>query len=97
VIKLIVVKRYALALWLIGQHKFGIAKMGTAAQKIAFQSPQMGTDGLTSSQTAQYTHDLLDSLGKIAACQKQPMLARLLEAAAIEAGRLAGQDAAARG
>jgi len=66
--------------------------MGTAAQKIDLHAPQMGADGLTSSQTAQYTHDLLDSLGKIAARQHQDMLVRLLEAAAIEAGRLAARS-----
>jgi hypothetical protein len=58
---------------------------------------KLGVEPLTSRQTAQYTRDLIDSLRKIAERQHQDMLARLLEAAAIEAARLAEQDLRARG
>jgi hypothetical protein len=66
-------------------------KMGSAAHKAEGQGSQMGMEGLTSSQTAEYTQDMLDSLKKIAVQQRQAMLVRLLEAASIEAGRIAGR------
>ncbi len=66
--------------------------MGNLVQKTQRHAAQMGTEGLTSSQTAQYTQDMLDSLKKIAAQQQQAMLVRLLEAASIEAGRIAGRE-----
>ena len=66
--------------------------MGSAVHKAQTQGSQMGGDGLSSSQTAEYTQDMLDSLKKIAANQHQDMLVRLLEAASIEAGRIAGRE-----
>ena len=65
--------------------------MGKATTARANQSAEMGPKQLSSSQTAEYTQDMLDSLRKIAERQRHDMLARLLEAAAIEAGRLAGR------
>jgi hypothetical protein len=64
--------------------------MGRAVHKL--EAAEMGTDALTSSQTAGYTQDMLDSLKKIAANQQQDMLVRLLEAASIEAGRIAKRE-----
>lgn len=52
----------------------------------------MGPITLTSSETAQYTQELIDSLRIIAKSQKEEMLAILLEAASMEARRIAGQD-----
>ena len=69
--------------------------MGNAAHRIENQMAEIGRAGLTSSQTARYTRDLLDSLGKIATQQRQDMLARLLEVAAIEARRIVETDPAA--
>lgn len=71
--------------------------MGSAAHQLKNQDAQMGIEGLTSSQTAEYTQDMLDSLKKIAVRQQQAMLATLLEAASIEAGRIAGREDRARG
>ena len=64
--------------------------MGDALPRL--DAADVGAQGLTSSQTAQYTHDLLDSLMKIAARQQQDMLAKLLEVAAIEASRIAEHE-----
>ena len=44
---------------------------------------------ITGIQIARYTHDMLDTLSRIALRHEQVVLARLLEAAAGEAGRLA--------
>ena len=44
---------------------------------------------VTGVQSARYTHDMLDTLSRIALRHEQVVLARLLEAAASEAGRLA--------
>ena len=66
--------------------------MGHAVHTAENQDAQMGTQTLTSSQTASYTQDMLDSLKKIAAHQRHDQLVRLLEAAAIEAGRIAARD-----
>jgi hypothetical protein len=52
----------------------------------------VGPVGPNSSETAQYTHELIDSLRKIAKSQKEEMLAILLEAASMEARRIAGRD-----
>jgi hypothetical protein len=71
--------------------------MESAVQKVQDQDAQMGSEGLTSSQTAEYTQDMLDSLKKIAVRQHQAMLAKLLEAASIEAGRIAGRENRAGG
>jgi hypothetical protein len=66
--------------------------MGNAAPKHEHQDAEIGGAGLSSSQTAEYTHDMLDSLRKIAKRHRQDLLARLLEAAAIEAKRLASES-----
>jgi hypothetical protein len=72
------------------QSKLWIHTMGSAVHEAQDQAAQMGTDALTSSQTAEYTRDMLDSLKKIAVQQHQAMLARLLDLALLEAGRIAG-------
>ena len=79
------------------QSKLWKHTMGSAVQKASRQDAQMGTESLTSSQTAGYTQDMLDSLKKIAANQRHDMLVRLLEAASIEAGRIAGRESRASG
>ena len=66
--------------------------MGSAVHKVQDQAGQMGMEGLTSSQTAEYTRDMLDSLKQMASQQHQDMLVRLLEAASIEAGRIVGRE-----
>ncbi|HEY5337558.1 MAG TPA: hypothetical protein VIJ85_05095 [Rhizomicrobium sp.] len=53
---------------------------------------QMGRSALSSSQTAEYTGELLDSLKEMAAVQRHEMLARLLEAASIEAHRIVKKE-----
>jgi hypothetical protein len=58
----------------------------------ARHEPEIGPITPNSSQTAQYTRELIDSLRKMAKSQKEEMLAILLEAAAMEARRIAGRD-----
>jgi hypothetical protein len=69
--------------------------MADAARKLENHAPERGSQSLTSSQTAQYTREMLDSLREIAARQREDMLVRLLEAAAIEARRIATRESAA--
>ena len=71
-----------------GNTEFRSQMVGRAS-KPALDDTQMGVSTLTSSQTAQYTSELLDSLCKIAHQQNQVRLARLLEEASLEANRLA--------
>lgn len=52
----------------------------------------MGSVAPNSSETAHYTRELIDSLRKMAKSQKEDMLAILLEAASMEARRIAGRD-----
>jgi hypothetical protein len=54
--------------------------------------PEVGPVTLNSSETAQYTRELIDSLREIAKSQKEEMLAILLEAPSMEARRIAGRD-----
>jgi uncharacterized iron-regulated protein len=54
--------------------------------------PEMGSVAPNSSQTAQYTRELIDSLRKMAKSQKEEMLAILLEAASMEARRIAKRE-----
>ena len=65
--------------------------MADAARRTALQAAEMGPVAPSSSQTARYTQELIDSLRKIAKGQKEELLALLLEAASIEAGRIAGR------
>ena len=65
--------------------------MADAARRTALQAAEMGPVAPNSSQTARYTQELIDSLRKIAKGQKEELLALLLEAASIEAGRIAGR------
>jgi hypothetical protein len=53
---------------------------------------EMGSVAPNSSQTAQYTRELIDSLRKMAKSQKEEMLAILLEAASMEARRIAKRE-----
>ena len=66
--------------------------MPNPTQKEASKPVQMGASAPSSSQSAQYTRDLIDSLRKMAKGQKQEMLAILLEAASMEAKRIAGRN-----
>ena len=66
--------------------------MAEAARQAAPQGLEVGQITPSSSQTAQYTRELIDSLRKMAKSQKEEMLAILLEAAAMEARRIAGRD-----
>jgi hypothetical protein len=66
--------------------------MAEAAQRAALQAPEVGQTAPSSSQTAHYTRELIDSLRKMAKGQKEEMLAILLEAASMEARRIAGRE-----
>jgi hypothetical protein len=66
-----------------------ISSMAQRSRRPNLASQDIGVEEFSSRQTAQYTRELLDSLGKIAAKHEQALLARLLEAAAIEAARIA--------
>ncbi|HSC60468.1 MAG TPA: hypothetical protein VLC29_04495 [Rhizomicrobium sp.] len=66
--------------------------MAEAARQAAPQVLEMGQTAPNSSQTAQYTRELIDSLRKMAKSQKEEMLAILLEAASMEARRIAGRE-----
>ncbi|HWA01961.1 MAG TPA: hypothetical protein VG819_00420 [Rhizomicrobium sp.] len=52
-----------------------------------------GLDGLTPSETARYTEELLESLRKIAVRQGQSLLAQMLALAKLEAHAQAGAQA----
>jgi hypothetical protein len=66
--------------------------MSEAVHRTVQHQSEVGSVGPNSSETAQYTHELIDSLRKIAKSQKEEMLAILLEAASMEARRIAGRD-----
>jgi hypothetical protein len=66
--------------------------MAEAARQAAPQALEVGQPTPSSSQAAQYTRELIDSLRKIAKGQKEEMLAILLEAASMEAKRIAGRE-----
>jgi hypothetical protein len=66
--------------------------MAEAARQAAPQAVDMGQTAPSSSQTAQYTRELIDSLRKMAKGQKEEMLAILLEAASMEARRIASRE-----
>jgi hypothetical protein len=66
--------------------------MAEAARQAAPQVLEVGQITPSSSQTAQYTRELIDSLRKMAKGQKEEMLAILLEAASMEARRIAGRE-----
>ncbi len=67
-----------------------MANMGEPKTR-AIAHQNVGHMLLTSRQTAEYTRQMLDSLKGIAKRQNQQMLAKLLEIASLEAGRLAEQ------
>lgn len=54
--------------------------------------PQLTLTGLSPLQTAAYTHDMLESLRKIAVQQQQDLLAHLLLLASLEAKSISTQD-----
>lgn len=66
--------------------------MSEAVHRTVQYQPEMGPIAPNSSETAQYTRELIDSLRKMAKSQKEEMLAILLEAASMEARRIAGRD-----
>jgi hypothetical protein len=53
--------------------------------------PQSPPTGFQPPETAQYTYEMLESLGKIALRQHQDLLAHLLSLAALEAKALMSQ------
>ena len=63
-------------------------------QTAKFRAPQPVADPISSMDSARYTADLLENLGKIAARQGQPVLAHLLELAQAEARLLIRTPAA---
>lgn len=66
--------------------------MPEAARHSMPHPAKMGSGGPSSSETAEYTRELIDSLKKIAKGQKEEMLTILLEAASMEASRIAGRE-----
>ena len=54
----------------------------------AFGDPDPILLAVTDAESARYTHDMLDTLTRIALCHEQTVLARLLEVASREADRL---------
>ncbi|HEY8947254.1 MAG TPA: hypothetical protein VIM56_00060 [Rhizomicrobium sp.] len=66
--------------------------MAETIHKTASQAAEMGPIAPNSSQTAQYIRELIESLRKMATGQKEEMLAILLQAASMEANRIARRD-----
>ncbi|MGN6516703.1 MAG: hypothetical protein ACTHLR_12795 [Rhizomicrobium sp.] len=66
--------------------------MAEAAHQAIPQITDVGPITPSSSQTAQYTREPIDSLRKMAKSQREEMLAILLEAASMEAGRIARRE-----
>ena len=66
--------------------------MSETVRQTVQHDPKVGSVALNSSETAQYTRELIDSLRKMAKTQKEEMLAILLEAASMEARRIARRD-----
>jgi len=66
-----------------------ISPMGQRPRQPSPGTEDIGVPEFSSRQTAQYTRELLNSIGKIAAKHEQILLARLLESAAMEAARIA--------
>lgn len=66
--------------------------MAEVAHRTVPEATEVGSIAPSSSQTAQYTRELIDSLRKMAKGQREEMLAILLEAASMEAGRIARRE-----